>query len=402
MNGMATSKLWIGDTPSLLAAVVKPMLPPERSEFTCYSHWPIGPQPHSYSDYTTPVKKPRTSSYKSSPGKAADAVPLSLRLVPTGPATSDLRGSISSGLIQQRLVELHVKEKSLIEERQILTEQLSRLLNQDPDVRNSENFVNSGESEQFRPNAKRSLRDEVENIEPPEVLSVLSPASQRVLQQVLQKNNSTPTVPENPVRKSRKSKQESSKIKIYPLGNDSPYKPKQDCKDSGARRQMIYENTAIPEPVEMVNPAENDGDSLESRKQSLGREPLAELAVPNAAGSEGLNEIPGEGDQRMVVMNSPPMTNSEQKLSLAISDPSYSSLQRLSRRVKIVMKPSGQIFPRSRQRVNQRGLFNPTNQNFQSLSSTPLKENITVDSSKPTDVFDDNNNDDNWLSWDES
>jgi hypothetical protein len=287
---------------------------------------------------------------------------------------------ISTSQIQQRLDELNVKEKSLIEERQILTEQLARIRqNQD----SQSNGLETDGSSSLKPlvntkigtsHLKRSSpsTDESESQVETEILSELSPTSQRVLQQVL---NSMPK--DNEVVNDSQFR-ESLRDKVSLLSDDSPNKPNYSTQNNNStpRRQKQPVNvssspTVVASPVQATTTTTtNDGELSES--------------------------------------NSPSKSLDDQKLSLAFSHPKFiSSLQRLSRRVKIVMKPSGQIFPRQRGTAgtNQNGLFNP-DLNSLSPNTTPMttsmvNENYTSDeTNKQTDIFDDNTND-NWLSWDE-
>lgn len=286
---------------------------------------------------------------------------------------------ISGFQIQQRLDELSAKEKSLYEERQILTEQLARLRqNQQPnfDINSAKqlqkqfnfeinaskqpNQINGNISHNGH-NLKRTAPSDENLPKSPvetEVLSVLSPASQKVLQQVLH-NNSKPT--QDQVVK------QSIREKVSLLSNDSPYKPTKNRQNYTHRRRSLY------------IPVETSNSNLMSKQANV-------ETSPQSNGSDGEQSDPA----------SPPTCPSpEQKLnSLSFSDPkSISSLQKLSRRVKIVMKPSGQIFPR--QKVSHNVSFDPDRNSPPPTIINPTTVENPTKQSEEIDITDS----DNWLPW---
>jgi hypothetical protein len=373
MNGISNHQ-WIGDVTGGLLAMKGLPYALDRSEMKGYSHWPVGPHAFS-SENDTHLKKPRTNNY-SSPSNSVSPRKTSSSIYSSPP--SKFRDMNSTSQIQQRLDELNVKEKSLIEERQILTEQLARLRqNEELNQFNNSSQPPGNSSQKPVVNAKngtvhlkRAYPDEIEAKADTEVLSVLSPASQRVLQQVLHQNNSKDQVV-NP------NGRETGRDKVSRLNEDSPYKPKYSKQSHSTPRRQ-----SSP-PMENTN--------VSSMSPTIATSPVQ---TTMSDGEQETTSLPNQSPE-------------DQKLSLAFSDPkSISSLQRLSRRVKIVMKPSGQIFPR--QRVNQNGLFNPETINSPSPNITPMPTTPMVneyytseDPNRQTDVFDQNNTDDNWLSWDE-
>lgn len=372
INGIS-NQTWIGDIASSKTNMISTSLD-SRSELKEYPFLPVGP--HSFSsDTIPPVKKPRTTY---SPTVVSPRFTVSTPSIYSSRPTN-FQELISGFQIQQRLDELSAKEKSLYEERQILTEQLARLRqNQQPnfDINSAKqlqkqfnfeinaskqpNQINGNISHNGH-NLKRTAPSDENLPKSPvetEVLSVLSPASQKVLQQVLH-NNSKPT--QDQVVK------QSIREKVSLLSNDSPYKPTKNRQNYTHRRRSLY------------IPVETSNSNLMSKQANV-------ETSPQSNGSDGEQSDPA----------SPPTCPSpEQRLnSLSFSDPkSISSLQKLSRRVKIVMKPSGQIFPR--QKVSHNVSFDPDRNSPPPTIINPTTVENPTKQSEEIDITDS----DNWLPW---
>jgi len=317
------------------------------------------------------VKKPRTKFYTSpslSTSPSIYSIPSISKLHPHELSPEEILP------IQQRLVELDAKEKYLMEERQILTEQLARLHQNTMDQNNNPRTPEEGRKishSQYQPiYGKKDQNEHQRSIiindgsiqKSPEVFSVLTPASQRVLQQVLNQNQlTTLQMKENG---NNKGNQTELRDKLALLNEDSPYKPK-SCPTTLKRRHSLYYNP---------NTAPSSVSLLPEKSQ-------------NNPKSEAVSGISNNSES----------TKPEESIRTPSGSPfADPSLQRLSRRVKIVLKPKGQIFPRTKERGSPCGLLNPETPR----QAIPHPHPSSLENNKETDLFHDRL-DDNWLTWDE-
>lgn len=237
------------------------------------------------------------------------------------PSPDMKHGFISTQLIvpiQQRLMELDVTENSILEERSFLTQQLAKL--QQLCLLQSEASPNGYSPSNSETNKKKTVSDV-------SVLSVLSPTAQKVLQQVLVNKNGLTKETE---------KQERQRKSILNNQQDSPYKPKVESRNN---KEPIWDRfNCSPRTVKHGKRVLNFNEETEK-------------------------EI-----------------NNNTESAKSVTCLTHPSLQRLSRRVKIILRPKGQIYPRT-SRFIQDSDFSP-------IQSTTLNVD-RVDQ------------EDNWFPWDE-